>query len=157
MPSDEIRPADETAAGRPALGQEAVLPAVPPVSSHVPAIRAASPGGGTAAPGVTVRPSSAAASQQGQQQPAGAQETAKPEPAIMPAPWDAKPEHVQPQPASLFLPAASLAGTMAAKSAAVQRQTTEPVQELTVAEPAVAAEPFVLDLTNIRCGADGAG
>ncbi len=71
----------------------------------------------------------------------------------MPAPWDAKSEQIQP--ASVFLPAASPPGTLLATSAVVmQRHTAEPAQELTVAEPAVAVEPFVIDLTNIRCRED---
>ncbi len=152
VPSDEIRPASEPAAGRPAPGQESLLPATPPATFHLAAIRAAPLGGGTAAPGTIARPSSAAASQQ---LPPHAQVTAKADPVIMPAPWDAPSEPVQP--ASLLLPVASSAGATIPKSLAVQRQTAEPAQELTVAEPAVAAEPFVLDLTNIRCGADDAG
>ena len=149
VPSDEIRPIREADAGRRAPTHEAALPATPPVPSHVAPVRAASQGGGSSVPGTTARPSSAAAPQLERQQPADAKVTAAAEPVIMPAPWDAPSEHVPS--VGLLSPVASLATATAAKSAVVQRQTAEPAQELTVAEPAVAAEPFVLDLTNIRC------
>ena len=63
----------------------------------------------------------------------------------MPAPWDVPSERVQPH-----LPPPSSTGATTAKSAAAQREATVAAHEPKVAE-AAAVEPFVLDLTDIRC------